>query len=187
MTPEKFKSGVDKIGATLRSFDQSDIVDKRVYMDAGACYAFCLVWIARLECKATARAVPNQDQVVEDVSWLSKEKHDGNLSSSSELYMRGNGLRPDGKTANLDVNWNKLWFFLSAQQGFYVLGATPAVGDGHAIGFSTRNGAAIMFDPNFGEVTFQTSDDMKNFFGAYWPRAYPNLARNVGGVIERFR
>ncbi|WP_299820951.1 YopT-type cysteine protease domain-containing protein [uncultured Roseibium sp.] len=186
MEPEVFASGVENVGATLVPFDQSDLVERRPYMHEGACYAFVLAWIRRQREIASNRPVTGKTQTVEDVSWLSEQKNRGNISESSDLFLRGNGLRSDGAIGFRDVDWHKLWFFLSARPGYYIVGVAPAIGSGHAIGFDTTNGSAIMFEPNYGAVTFNSAQDMKRFFGQFWGKAYPDLARGVKATIQRY-
>lgn len=186
MEPEVFARGVENIGATLTPFDQSDFVDGRAYMNEGACYAFVLAWIRRQTEVATNRPLTGKTQTMEDVSWLSEQKHRGSLSESTQLFLRGNGLRGDGSIGFPDVDWHKLWFFLSARPGYYIVGVAPANGEGHAVGFDTTNGSAVMFEPNYGTVTFSSAQDMKLFFGKFWGKAYPDLARGVKALIERY-
>lgn len=186
MDPDLFAAGVSAIGANLMPFDQANHVDKRPYMHEGACYAFCLAWICSQRRKVDNLPVVGKSQTMEDVSWLSEQKNRGSQKESTELFMRGNGLRPDGETGFKTVNWEKVWFFLSAQPAYYIVGAAPAGGSGHCLAFNTSNGAALMFDPNFGTVNFPDAATMKHFFSKFWPKAYPDLAHGVGAIVSRF-
>ncbi len=186
LTPQQFRTGVQNLGGHHIPFDQGDLVDRRVYLDEGACGAFSAIWIRSRKLRALGQQPPDADACMEEVSWIGEQVSKGRAAAVYNEFFAGNGLRQDGMSSwpNGAVDWNRLWFFLSAQQAYYFLGVLGA-NTGHAIAVDTNAGAFRLFDPNYGTARFPSAQAMKTFFGAYWRRAYPDLVGR--GFISRYR
>lgn len=186
LTPQQFRTGVQKLGGHLTPFDQGELVDKRVYLDEGACGAFSAIWIRHRKLQALGHQQPDANACMEEVSWIGEQVSKGRAAEVYEEFFAGNGLKRDGRSVwpNGNIDWDKLWFFLSAQQAYYFLGVLGA-NTGHAIAVDTTGGGFRLFDPNYGAARFPNAPAMKTFFGAYWPKAYPDLMGR--GFIERYR
>ena len=185
LTPQQFRRGVENLGGRLVPFDQGDLVDHRVYLDEGACGAFSAIWIRNRKWRALGQQPPDADACMEEVSWIGEQVSQGRAAQVYDEFFAGNGLVRDGRSIwpNGAVDWDKLWFFLSAQQAYYFLGVLGA-NTGHAIAIDTNGGSFRLFDPNYGTARFPTAQAMKRFFGAYWLRAYPDLVGR--GFIDRY-
>ena len=186
LTPQQFQTGVQHLGGRHTPFDQSYWVDRRVYLDEGACGAFSAIWIRNKKLHSLGQQPPDADACMEEVSWIGEQVAQGRAGAVYDEFFGGNELRQDGKSSwpNGNVDWNKLWFFLSAQQAYYFLGVLGG-NSGHAIAIDTNGGSFRLFDPNYGTARFPTAQALKRFFGSYWPKAYPNLMGR--GFITRYR
>jgi hypothetical protein len=185
LSPEQFASGVESIGATLVAFDQTEQFGDRAYMGRGACRSISAVWLRNQKLQSAGTPRPGQDEQLEEISWLAEQQHLDNGLESVEILLGAAGLRRDATSFfKRQVNWDKLWFFLAAKPGYYLVGADPVgAGAGHEIAFDTRNGYKL-FDPNYGQVTFGSAQALKTFFGAYWGKAYPELTAGTASIFR---
>ncbi len=180
---ERFALGVENVGASMTYFNQMDTYGKRVYMTKGVCRALSAYWLRAMKLKNSGSQVPDETQRTEEISWLAEQQHKKN--ESVDMYLRANGLRPDGMIwFKTQVDWGKLRFFLAARPGYYLVGVdAQGNGEGHEIAFCTVN-TWKLFDPNYGIVTFQSQQTMHQFLTAYWGRAYPDLANGSASIFR---
>ncbi|MEA2343751.1 MAG: hypothetical protein QOF63_1920 [Thermoanaerobaculia bacterium] len=185
LTHEQFETGAENVGATVVRFDQTESFGTRAYMGRGGRRAISTVWLRNQKLLQSGTPRPNQDIQLEEISWLAEQQHKGKSWENTEIFLRSHALRPEGIFwFKNGVNWEKLWFFLCAKPGYYLVGFDdPGEGSGHEIAFCTVN-ALKMFDPNFGAATFPDSQSMKRLFFAYWPKAYPELAQSPASIFR---
>jgi len=188
LSQEAFARGTRRIGAQYVEYDQSRLTN-RAYMGRGVCRSLSIVWVRNQKLLSLNQRRPawgGANGQLEEVSWLAEQQYAGNTMATAEAFLRSFGLRPDGMIYfPLLVDDARLWFFLRAIPGYFLLGRDdPGLGPGHEVAIRT-DGEFKLFDPNFGEVTFADVDDLQNFFTQYWPLAYPGLA-NGGGSIFRY-